>query len=282
MFILQLACSLRWEVEHKVSDYGQNLILLCRVSNCCLKDAGWYLWTPTKRTIFKDVKTARLSAPPKYSGYVRTYGFTLIINNLSQADMNVSYSCDYGLQLGDNIVLHKDDVFMNDRSGLSISVFVLIIAGGSVLTILLLAFVICICCRTLSYEHVETDDPFKGKTDAIRTNKFIIHNEYCTKIEVSFVSSQPQKRTDTSFVKYGYFEVCPKSTTKGMNNADIESGQNYEIILKKPFIGCNVRVKYTQYFLHYFPYPWYGRISLQHIRGNEMVFTTKGKLEYKR
>ncbi|XP_052086237.1 uncharacterized protein LOC127723591 isoform X2 [Mytilus californianus] len=162
MLILQLAYSLRWKVEHKVTDYGQNLILLCSVSNSCLKDAGWYLWTPTKRTIFKDVKTTSLSAPPKYSGYVRTDGFTLIIKNLTLADMNVSYSCDYGLQLGDNIVLHKDDVFKNDRSGLSINVLVLIITGGSVLTIFLLAVVICMCSRTLSYEQVETDDPFKG------------------------------------------------------------------------------------------------------------------------
>ncbi|VDI76180.1 Hypothetical predicted protein [Mytilus galloprovincialis] len=196
--------------------------------------------------------------------------------------MNVSYSCDYGLQLGDKLVLHKDDVFKNDQSGLSITEFVLIIAGGSVLTILLIAVVICICCKTLTYEQLETDDPFKGNKDGIYTNKFTIYNEYCTKIEVSFVSSKPQTRTDTSFGKYGYFELWSKSTTKGMNNADIESGKNYEIILKKPFIGCNVRVKYTQYFLHYFPYPWYGRISLQHIRGNEMVFTTKGKLEYRR
>lgn len=109
--LILLVDSLRWKVEHKVSDYGQTLILLCSVSNCCLKNAGWYLWTPTKRTIFKDVKTASISVPQKYSGYVRTDGFSLIINNLTQADMNVSYSCDYGLQLGDKLVLHKDDVF---------------------------------------------------------------------------------------------------------------------------------------------------------------------------
>lgn len=94
-----------------MTDYGENLILLCSVSNCCLKDAGWYSWTPTKRTTFKDVKTASISDPPKYSGYVRTGGFILIINNLTQADLNVSYSCDYGLQLGDTLVLRKDDVF---------------------------------------------------------------------------------------------------------------------------------------------------------------------------
>ncbi|XP_063405946.1 uncharacterized protein LOC134689911 [Mytilus trossulus] len=161
MFILQLTDSLRWKVEHKVTDYGQNLILLCRVSNCCMKDAGWYLWTPTKRTILKDVKTASISVPQKYSGYVRTDGFSLIINNLTRADMNVSYSCDYGVQLGEKLVLHKDDVFKNDQSRLSITEFVLIIAGGSVLTILLIAVVICICCKTLSYEQLETDDPFK-------------------------------------------------------------------------------------------------------------------------
>lgn len=106
---------MRWKIENKLTDYGQNLVLMCKVSNCCLEDAGWYVWTPEKRTIFEDVKNVNISALPKYWGDIRTDGFTLIIKNLIQSDVNVYYSCNYGSQLGESIFLYKDDVFKTGK-----------------------------------------------------------------------------------------------------------------------------------------------------------------------
>ncbi|VDH92886.1 Hypothetical predicted protein, partial [Mytilus galloprovincialis] len=284
MFVLQLTGALRWKVEHKVTEYGQNLVLLCRVSNCCSENAGWYLWNTTKRTIFKDVKTinVHVSAPRKYSGYVRTDGFTLVIKHLTQADTNVYYSCDYGSQFGDSILLHKDDVFKNDQPKFEFSITLIVTIGvvGSILIIGLITVVIVIIRRKQA--RVEELELSKiGKEEGIGRKKCTIYNDYCSKIEVSFKSSRQQKQTDKSLVNIKNFQLRPKRTVKIMQNAEIESGKSYTALLEKEFIDCNVHVKYTHYYLGMLPAPWYYHTELQHNGTHGMVFTADGVLDYK-
>ncbi|XP_076081120.1 uncharacterized protein LOC143052030 [Mytilus galloprovincialis] len=100
---------LEWLVVGKVTEYGQNVTLFCNVSNCCPKDSGWDMWTPQQRTLFIDVKTGRPNK--KYDGKVFRDGYTLIIQNLTEKDLNVSYSCLYGVTYGEQKILLEEDVF---------------------------------------------------------------------------------------------------------------------------------------------------------------------------
>ncbi|CAG2212558.1 unnamed protein product [Mytilus edulis] len=87
-----------WTVFGKVTEYGQNVTLFCNVSNCCPNYAGWDRWTPVQQTLFIDVKTGQANA--KYDGKALQNGYTLVIQNLSKSDLNVSYSCVYGAIFG--------------------------------------------------------------------------------------------------------------------------------------------------------------------------------------
>ncbi|XP_063397274.1 uncharacterized protein LOC134681559 [Mytilus trossulus] len=100
---------LEWTVVGKVTDYGQNVTLFCNVSHCCPDDAGWDRWTPVQQTLFIDVKSG--GGENKYDGKVLRDGYTLIIQNLTKDDLNVSYSCLYGVTLGERKFLQKEDVF---------------------------------------------------------------------------------------------------------------------------------------------------------------------------
>ncbi|VDI50020.1 Hypothetical predicted protein [Mytilus galloprovincialis] len=104
-----LACVLEWTVIGKVTNYGQNVTLFCNVTNCCPEDSGWDRWTPVQRTLFIDVRTERPNR--KYDGYVLRNGYTLVIQNLTKEDLNVSYSCLYGFTSGERKFLFEDDVF---------------------------------------------------------------------------------------------------------------------------------------------------------------------------
>ncbi|XP_052073626.1 serine/threonine-protein phosphatase 6 regulatory ankyrin repeat subunit B-like [Mytilus californianus] len=107
--ILQVSGVLEWTVVRKVTDYGQNVTLFCNVSNCCPKYSGWDMWTPEQRTLFIDVKTAHPNK--KYDGKATKDGYTLVIKNLTKQDLNVSYSCLYGVTFGERKFLLEEDVF---------------------------------------------------------------------------------------------------------------------------------------------------------------------------
>lgn len=98
-----------WTVFGKVTEYRQNVTLFCNVSNCCPNYAGWDRWTPVQQTLFIDVKTGQANA--KYDGKALQNGYTLVIQNLSKTDLNVSYSCVYGAILGQRKFLLEADVF---------------------------------------------------------------------------------------------------------------------------------------------------------------------------
>ncbi|VDI62491.1 Hypothetical predicted protein [Mytilus galloprovincialis] len=130
-------------VVAKVTEYGQNVTLFCNVSNCCPQYCGWDRWTPKQETLFIDIKTGQPNA--KYDGQVFKDGYTLIIQNLTKQDLNVSYSCLYGATFGERKFLLEEDVFksisptqpdvsngqlsLGEISGLVIGVIVLVLGS---------------------------------------------------------------------------------------------------------------------------------------------------------
>lgn len=102
---------LHWTIENKISDYGQNLTLMCSVVNCCSKAAGWEVWEPTLRTLFIDIRNWTVPATSKYTGDVHNFGYTLVIRNVSQEDLNITYTCVYGVERSDKKMLIESDIF---------------------------------------------------------------------------------------------------------------------------------------------------------------------------
>ncbi|XP_063400197.1 obscurin-like [Mytilus trossulus] len=100
---------LEWKVIKTITDYGQNVTLFCNVSNCCPQFAGWNKYTPNETIILIDVKTWTPSK--KYDGKVLKDGYTLVIQNLTNEDLNVSYACVYGSIFGDQRTLLEENVF---------------------------------------------------------------------------------------------------------------------------------------------------------------------------
>ena len=86
------------------------MTLFCNVEHCCPEESGWDRWTPNQRTLFIDVKTGRSNK--KYDGKTLRDGYTLVIKNLTKNDLNVSYSCVYGVTIGQSKFLLEEDVFI--------------------------------------------------------------------------------------------------------------------------------------------------------------------------
>ncbi|VDI69483.1 Hypothetical predicted protein, partial [Mytilus galloprovincialis] len=80
-----------------VTDYGQNVTLFCNVPHCCPEESEWDRWTPVQQTLFIDVKTG--TPNKKYDGKIMKDGYTLVIQNLTENDLNVSFLL-YGVTLG--------------------------------------------------------------------------------------------------------------------------------------------------------------------------------------
>ena len=99
---------LHWVVTEKVSSYGQSLTLFCSVDNCCNKTAGW---RNESMTIFIDIKKYPDDPNLKYGRTYNESGFGLIIRNLSETDVNKTYKCTYGFNIGNQFLLQEDDVF---------------------------------------------------------------------------------------------------------------------------------------------------------------------------
>ena len=99
---------LEWVVKEKVTAYGQNLILICPVENCCSEPTGWSVGP---KSIISDVKPFPNDTQVKYGGTNDTDGFGVVIRNLSKADLNVTYHCVYGFNQSIPKILLHDDVF---------------------------------------------------------------------------------------------------------------------------------------------------------------------------
>lgn len=284
---------LRWRVGNKLFDYGQNLELLCNVSNCCFQASGWDIWSPERTQIFKDIRTVNTSASGKYSGEIYTDGFTLIISNLSEDDVNVSYSCSYGLQMGKAIFLHESAVFSRndiaaepgpypngdqgishtDKSELSDGVIAVIVIAVLVLIIVLLGlgmFKVITCSESGTFS--------KDKNESTEKIKFTVCNKSEQKIEVSFVSPHQNRQTTQHRATYGGFALENNIAVLHKNPTVIDSGKSFEFEMTKEYIGCNIEVKYNTFFLHFIPTN--EKTTLQHKEGKGMVFTKENTLEY--
>ena len=103
---------LQWVVKEKVTAYGQNLILFCPVENCCSEPAGWSVGP---KSIILDVKTFSNDPKVKYHGTYDTDGFGVVIRNLSEADLNVTYRCIYGFNQSTPKYLFHGGVFKESK-----------------------------------------------------------------------------------------------------------------------------------------------------------------------
>ncbi|XP_076085358.1 uncharacterized protein LOC143056160 [Mytilus galloprovincialis] len=108
-----MKCDLSWKIGKKVSQYGDDLSLFCPVNKCCPESAGWVKWTSEDdyTTLFIDVKDLDDRAGPKYNGETNRTGIILIIRNVTRDDLNTSYSCTYGFQVGIKKILLDSDAF---------------------------------------------------------------------------------------------------------------------------------------------------------------------------
>ncbi|CAG2211182.1 DSCAML1 [Mytilus edulis] len=100
-----------WNVTHKVSSFGQNLTLFCAVDDCCATFPGWVLWNYDGRDYETLVIDLRGFNSPKYAGNLRKNGFTLVLKNLTESDMNRNYSCTYGSIVGEKKLLVTEESF---------------------------------------------------------------------------------------------------------------------------------------------------------------------------
>lgn len=100
---------MEWTAIGNVTDYGQNVTLFCNVSNCCAEGSGWIRWTSENQTLFIDVKTGGTNTG--FDRKVLKDGYTLVIQNLTKQDLNVSYSCVYGVTLSERKFLLAENVF---------------------------------------------------------------------------------------------------------------------------------------------------------------------------
>jgi hypothetical protein len=103
---------LQWVVKEKVTAYGQNLILFCRIDNCCSEPAGWSVGP---KLIILDVKTFSNDPKVKYRGIYYKDGHGVVIHSLSEADLNVTYCCIYGFDQSTPKYLLHDDVFRGSK-----------------------------------------------------------------------------------------------------------------------------------------------------------------------
>ncbi|XP_076111490.1 uncharacterized protein LOC143079783 [Mytilus galloprovincialis] len=100
-----------WKVTHKVSSFGQNLTLFCAVDDCCTTFPGWILWNYDGRNYETLVIDLRSFKSSKYAGNLRKNGFTLVLKNLTESDMNRNYSCTYGGIEGEKKLLVIEESF---------------------------------------------------------------------------------------------------------------------------------------------------------------------------
>ncbi|CAG2239055.1 unnamed protein product [Mytilus edulis] len=186
--------------------------------DCCWE--GWDRWTPVQQTLFIDIKTGRPNK--KYDGKVMKDGYTLIIQNLTENDLNVSYSCLYGVTLGERKFLLEEDVFKsisptqpNSNGQLSHSEISALIIGVIVLLIGFVTIFIYIWRRRiLSNKH-------KGKDDNLE-------------IEEELEDTQAERKQDTlEIIKVSDVKCqCDQYQMSDVNVISIRCQMSYVICIR--------------------------------------------------
>lgn len=65
-------------------------------------------------TLFIDVKDLDIHADSKYNGKTNKTGIFLVIRNVTRDDLNSTYSCTYGFQVGTKKILLDSDAFIGE------------------------------------------------------------------------------------------------------------------------------------------------------------------------
>ncbi|CAC5379748.1 BIRC7_8 [Mytilus coruscus] len=108
---------IKWIVEKKVNNYGQNLKLFCKADNCCSANMTkrWFggpQQTPLWLSSSKD--SAEKSENAKYMFTIEKNGFGLVIKNITVEDINVTYKCSYNFEEASDM-LYSSDAFSDKQ-----------------------------------------------------------------------------------------------------------------------------------------------------------------------
>lgn len=98
-----------WELSSHPAVFGTDVILLCNasgVAGCCTTELRRWNGGPDQVLLSVNEK----SFYPKYTSTTEPDGFNLVIHNFTERDINVIYTCSYGLKQYKN-VLNLDDKF---------------------------------------------------------------------------------------------------------------------------------------------------------------------------
>lgn len=96
-----------WRVQKKISKYGEDLTLLCSSENYIFQSRTW-IGGPAHDTISINEK---VKDSKKYIATIKREGYVLIIKDVTEYDLNVTYQCSYGICKSDKIMLLQHDAF---------------------------------------------------------------------------------------------------------------------------------------------------------------------------
>lgn len=99
---------IQWDVYKKITEYGEELLLSCKVPDCCTKSAGW---NSEDKTIFLNIANLMYNESAKYDARYGNGRFFLFIRDFSIEDVDISYSCSYGFATSRSKILNTSMVF---------------------------------------------------------------------------------------------------------------------------------------------------------------------------
>ncbi|XP_063418914.1 uncharacterized protein LOC134701712 [Mytilus trossulus] len=173
-FIVCAIAKVEWKIEQKISAYGEDLRLLCIADNYAFDGGKIKRWEGGPKQ-----KMLTLNGAPdqedvmKYKMSMLENGFDLVINNVTKADLNVTYDCTYGFNTSGKVVLKIEDAFevrktvkpsKVEREGTNTSkVYVIPFSVLAVVAVIVILLIILHCKGKLK--------DLKGKLCGIRENE---------------------------------------------------------------------------------------------------------------
>lgn len=143
---------IQWTIDRKIVSYGHDLVLFCKVDDCCKDQAGWSV---NYNTIYLDVRRINVTVNAKYDAAVNRTGFSLIIRRVTENDINKPYFCSHGFENSIPKLLGEADAFMSpdlpETTTAQTSeakqdiIFLLVIVGIPVLVVIFLGAVVIYC-----------------------------------------------------------------------------------------------------------------------------------------
>lgn len=124
-FATTVKAFLDWEVSRRITRFEEEIVLFCRVDQCCNKPAGWAkrLNNFNSDSIFLNVQNLKYDNTRKYDGRIGNNGFYLFIRNFSLEDTKYAYSCSYGLNSSKPKILTESMIFRESTSNVAITAF---------------------------------------------------------------------------------------------------------------------------------------------------------------